>query len=664
MRRLSIIVPLLGLILSLSTMGGDITINQLSSDNGVSHDAFYIKQIIKDKSSFSPLLYIDIDKQLENLNTYKLPEDTINYRLELQKLIASYHEPYSGVENIFNKQTDSTENRIFDQSIGILQIIPTSHPQFILMSPCEFKSSEGENYIQQTPFDPEHPYLIAIDNLPIAYWIHKLEPYISSTNKGRIYQESAHWLEHINQARKIIGKTLSNEARLTLASKAGETTDHFVTLNDDIYACPKDHGYHVQFVDIQPDSDKVTALEDSDIAYVPLPEMYNAAKSDTASKLFMLIQQIVSASGKKGMILDLRDNNRGNRTALIALYPFLAYQDSLPRVVNVMSYRLPEDDPIPWGSPDSHKLTRLFAFRSDNDIWSEPEQLSIEAFETAGFQSDISSISPVPPANWYNSQDFSRWHYMVMSPRQQFFRNMVQEYEVVTPVDASIIDNLSDLVNHWDDLLPLYIRPEHIVVLTNQSSYGAAENLLSAIKGMDGITIMGSRSGGGNTSTHTYELPCGTQIKLGSTLSFTPQGKLYDNDGIEPDLRVMPQINDFFFRQYLNTNKPQIVQVEDSLLKEAIRFIKTSEFTIRTLEAGPIYGDDDAEEKCAMLCETRDGSWNHQWWTTRPGEMSVCQCRFPAELTEDNPEPERQDPSSKGWFDPEPDRIKYYLNAQ
>ena len=650
MRRLNMGVPLFGLFLSLNSMGNDITITPSSLADIISHDTSYIKHLIKDKFSFSSLSYLDINKQFNNLSAYQLPADTVNYRIELQKIIASYHDAHSGVDDIFNLKTETPESHFFEQSIGILQVIPASHPKFVFMSHCEVKSNDEESFIEQTLYDAEHPYLIAIDNLPIAYWLHKLEPYVSSTNKGRVYQVSSHWLEHINQARQILGKPLSDKARLTLASKEGETAEHFITLKHGMYSCPKDHGYKAQFFDIEPETKRVTALEDSDVAYVPLPEMYNATNKDTASKLFMLIQQIASASGKKGMILDLRDNNRGSRTALIALYPFLVYQDSLPRIVNVMSYRLPESDTIPWGHPDNTLLTRQFAFRNDSDFWSEPERQAIEAFDTAGFQGDISSISAMPPANWFNGKDFSRWHYMVMSPRQQFFRSMIQEYPVQTPEDARIIDNLSELVNHWDDLLPLYRRPETIVVLTNQSTFGAAENLLSALKGVDGITIMGTRSGGGNTSTQSYDLPCGTHIKLGTTLSFTPQGKLYDNHGIEPDRMIMPVVNDFLFRQYLNTNRPQAVHAEDSLLQHAIGFIKTNDVTIRTLDAGPIYGDDDAQEKCTALCETSDGSWVNLWWTTRPGEMSVCQCRFPAESSGENTEHEEQNSASKGWF--------------
>lgn len=45
-----------------------------------------------------------------------------------------------------------------------------------------------------------------------------------------------------------------------------------------------------------------------------------------------------------------------------------------------------------------------------------------------------------------------------------------------------------------------------------------------------------------------------------------------------------------------------------------------------TEKAGPIWNQQDAEKKCPGVCSKVDGDWTGQWWTTKPGEMSVCQC--------------------------------------
>lgn len=46
----------------------------------------------------------------------------------------------------------------------------------------------------------------------------------------------------------------------------------------------------------------------------------------------------------------------------------------------------------------------------------------------------------------------------------------------------------------------------------------------------------------------------------------------------------------------------------------------------RTLQAGPIWNNQDAKRKCPALCSADDRVWTGHWWTTVPGRMSVCQC--------------------------------------
>lgn len=45
---------------------------------------------------------------------------------------------------------------------------------------------------------------------------------------------------------------------------------------------------------------------------------------------------------------------------------------------------------------------------------------------------------------------------------------------------------------------------------------------------------------------------------------------------------------------------------------------------VADINAGPIWGNNDAETKCPGVASAYDGTWNGQWTTTVPGEMSVC----------------------------------------
>ena len=49
-----------------------------------------------------------------------------------------------------------------------------------------------------------------------------------------------------------------------------------------------------------------------------------------------------------------------------------------------------------------------------------------------------------------------------------------------------------------------------------------------------------------------------------------------------------------------------------------------------TVNAGPIWNQADANQKCPATCSAGYGPWTGQWWTTVPNQMSVCQCVAPA----------------------------------
>ena len=47
-----------------------------------------------------------------------------------------------------------------------------------------------------------------------------------------------------------------------------------------------------------------------------------------------------------------------------------------------------------------------------------------------------------------------------------------------------------------------------------------------------------------------------------------------------------------------------------------------------SVEAGPIWSQSDAEQKCPQVAKENRGTWNGQWRTTVPGRMSVCEIRL------------------------------------
>ena len=47
----------------------------------------------------------------------------------------------------------------------------------------------------------------------------------------------------------------------------------------------------------------------------------------------------------------------------------------------------------------------------------------------------------------------------------------------------------------------------------------------------------------------------------------------------------------------------------------------------RTVEAGPIWNQEHAEQVCPAIALSHGAEWTGHWWTTVWNEMSVCQIR-------------------------------------
>jgi C-terminal processing protease CtpA/Prc len=192
-----------------------------------------------------------------------------------------------------------------------------------------------------------------------------------------------------------------------------------------------------------------------------------------------------------GLIVDVRDNNGGDRDALLLLYSFLAAPDDPPRVFTAAAYRLHE----------SHKASHLAEnhrmFRADATEWSPRARQAVAEFAR--------TFRPrwQPPAG-----QFSEWHYMAL-------------------------ERLPDRdVYHYD-------RP--VMVLMNGKSFSATDVFLAGLKGMRNVLLVGTPSGGG--SAFLQEVVLGAtplRLHIGSMASFQADGRLFDGNGVSPDVLAVP----------------------------------------------------------------------------------------------------------------------------
>lgn len=225
-------------------------------------------------------------------------------------------------------------------------------------------------------------------------------------------------------------------------------------------------------------------LLDGNVGYLRLADM-TAAPSVAEIKQWM-----PRFRDTAGLVVDVRDNGGGDRDALTLLHSFLAAPGSPPRVVAAAAYRL-----HPAHRPDH--LARRFMHRADAKEWSDPERRAVAAF-AAGFKPQW-----LPPAG-----QFSDWHCLVLGR------------------------TAGPGVFH-------YAKP--VVVLMNGKCFSATDVFLAGLKGLPNVTLLGTPSGGG--SSFAQKVPLGpTPLKLlvGSMASFQPDGRLFDGNGVPPDVPVEP----------------------------------------------------------------------------------------------------------------------------
>jgi peptidase S41-like protein len=213
-----------------------------------------------------------------------------------------------------------------------------------------------------------------------------------------------------------------------------------------------------------------------------------------------------------GLIVDVRDNNGGDRDPLLLLYSYLAAPNAPPHVFNAAAYRLYKDHPENYLA-EEHRMYRLNARE-----WSPAQRAAVARF-----------AKKFKPQWQLPKGQFSDWHYIALTRME-------------------------------DPEIYHYQKP--VIVLLNGKSFSATDVFLSAMKGMKNVLLVGTPSSGG--SAYSHEITLGeTQVvlRIGTMASFQADGKLFDGNGIHPDVLVEP-VPDYF------------IGGRDNVLEEAMRRIR------------------------------------------------------------------------------------------
>lgn len=246
-------------------------------------------------------------------------------------------------------------------------------------------------------------------------------------------------------------------------------------------------------------------LLDGNIGYIYIGDMDGSEEFQK-----MLTDAMDEFQNTKGFIIDIRGNGGGSRKPIYTLLPYFIKQ---PKVINVNALRIDKElDPNinePIGS-----LEKRMAYPEKSSHWTEAERKVIATFKK--------SFNP----EWKIDRNyFSDWHYSVVSPGNTF-----------------------------------YDKP--VIVLMDTYNFSASDVFLCAFKGSPNVTLIGSKSSGGSGFTRVLLLENSGLIYLQSRMaSFQPNGKLYEGNGVSPDIEVYNSVND-----YRNQT--------DNVLKKAIQLIE------------------------------------------------------------------------------------------
>ena len=196
-------------------------------------------------------------------------------------------------------------------------------------------------------------------------------------------------------------------------------------------------------------------------------------------------------AGTRGLIVDIRDNRGGTRNILRALYPHFVSTSDPPHVGNLAKYRLYSEFPYDY-------LAGRFMYRESWEGWSPAEHNAISEF--------MKTFEPewvVPEA------EFSDWHFWLVSKSSK--------------PDA-------------------YESRGRIIFLMDRKCWSASDVILSSVKGLPNVTLIGEPSVGASGARIITTLKnSGLDLYLSSMASFQNTGQLFETNGVEPDLLVEPQ---------------------------------------------------------------------------------------------------------------------------
>jgi hypothetical protein len=250
-------------------------------------------------------------------------------------------------------------------------------------------------------------------------------------------------------------------------------------------------------------------LLDGNVGYLRLPSMRSEPEF-----LDGIDAAMQSFRGARALVVDVRGNGGGSRDALRRLFPYFLGPDDPPVVANVAAVLLST-----CGRADPASLLADRGLHlADWQGWTDAQRAAITQF-ARGFAPEWQ-----PPKG-----RFSPWHFLVLGRT----------------------DNPAAF--H-------YTGP--VLLLIDAGCFSATDVFVAALRTRPQVKLVGTATSGGSGRARPYRLPrSGIALQLSSMASFRPDGRLFDGNGIEPDVRCEPAPAD-------------LVSTSDAVLEAALKLAK------------------------------------------------------------------------------------------
>jgi len=470
----------------------------------IKSDIEYLDKFISEYSSYSGLNGYDYKNKLDSFLKYNDNKviDKNEFGLFLTKVIGRI-----GDRHAYLKGYDFPNTKFFPFAFA-------PHKGRVLVLKY-VESNRNYDFVYS-----EYPVLKSIDGIPVDDLLPQILPEETLAPESAYFTRAVRKLRDIEEVFSQLGKEITTPLKITLSNNKEDrdTTIQVPLVNKKKKINKWDEKFYRQFFHLSEEdfNQKEVIVElfnfEDSIGYFRIPDMVSR---DEAPELYLYFNQFMRQIENKSqaLIIDVRSNGGGVRDLIYELAGYFVHPDSI-YVVNAVRQR----GELPLNEDFKQDLHNRYLFAAEE--LDGREEMAVKKFN-----------SVFEPIYDLDNTKYSQFHFAILNGKK-----------------------LSKDKFYYEK--PIY-------VLANERSFSAASLLVTMLKGLPNIKIVGVTTDGSSGNSERFELPQ-TEFrgKISTMVSFQKNGKILDGYGTQPDIEIERDLN-------------QIQWKSDTQLEEVIEIIKT-----------------------------------------------------------------------------------------